>query len=147
MADVGERKPVLAIDADGTLLEYSGWKGEAHYGAPNEGMKELLDQLKEAGWTIVIWTTRGSKGALQNHLTKHNIPFDHINKNPGGPPSSSPKIFADVYLDDRAIRFEGKTEGLFDKIVSATPWFEKEEEGSQQDGEDGETPSQASQEG
>jgi len=119
-----ERKRVLAIDVDGTLLQYDGWKGEAHYGDPIPGMKELLTKLRELGWVIVIWTTRGSDGALRNHLAKHNIPFDYVNKNPGGPPSSSPKVFADVYLDDRAVRFEGDTEGLLERILTATPWFE-----------------------
>lgn len=119
-----ERKMVLAIDLDGTLLKYDGWKGDAHYGEPNPGMKEVLEKVRAAGWTIVIWTTRGGDGAIRNHLAKHQIPFDYINKNPHGPPSSSPKIFADVYLDDRAIRFEGSTTGLADRILSVKPWFE-----------------------
>jgi hypothetical protein len=121
-----ERKKVLAIDMDGTLLQYDGWKGDAHYGDPNPGMKQMLEEIRKAGWLIVIWTTRGGDGAIRNHLAKHQIPFDYINKNPGGPPSSSPKIFADVYLDDRAVRFEGTTEGLAKKILEAKPWFEAE---------------------
>lgn len=123
-----ERKKVLAIDMDGTLLQYDGWKGEAHYGDPNPGMREMLDEVRLAGWTIVIWTTRGGDGAIRRHLGKHRIPFDYVNKNPNGPASSSPKIFADVYLDDRAIRFEGSTDGLAEKILSATPWFEVEDD-------------------
>lgn len=121
-----ERKKVLAIDMDGTLLQYDGWKGDAHYGDPNPGMKQMLEEIRKAGWLIVIWTTRGGDGAIRNHLAKHQIPFDYINKNPGGPPSSSPKLFADVYLDDRAVRFEGTTEGLAKKILEAKPWFEAE---------------------
>ena len=121
------RKKVLAVDVDGTLLQYDGWKGEAHYGKPNPGMKELLDAVKAAGWTIVIWTTRGSKGALKNHLVKHDIAYDYINKNPHGPPSGSPKLFADVYLDDRSMAFDGKTEGLLERILAFKPWFEKKE--------------------
>lgn len=130
-----ERKQVLAIDMDGTLLKYDGWKGDAHYGEPNPGMREVLQKVRDAGWLIVIWTTRGSDGAIRNHLAKHNIPFDYVNKNPGGPPSKSPKIFADVYLDDRAIRFEGETEGLADRILTAVPWFEvkPEEEATSDD--------------
>jgi hypothetical protein len=123
-----ERKKVLAIDLDGTLLQYDGWKGDAHYGKPNPGMREMLQEVRDAGWLIVIWTTRSGDGAIRNHLTKHNIPFDYVNKNPGGPGSSSPKIFADVYLDDRAIRFDGSTEGLAERILNAVPWFEETEE-------------------
>lgn len=120
-----ERRKVLAIDVDGTLLKYDGWKGEAHYGEPNPGMVELLEKVRAKNWVIVIWTTRKGGAALRRHLMKHNVPFDFVNKNPYGPPGTSPKIFADVYLDDRAIRYEGKTEGLFEKIMDAEPWFEK----------------------
>ncbi|MGD9209196.1 MAG: hypothetical protein PVI90_00395 [Desulfobacteraceae bacterium] len=121
-----ERQRVIAIDLDGTLLEYDGWKGEAHLGNPIPGMREVLIKLREMGWLIAIWTTRGSVGAIRRHLTKHDIPFDFVNTNPKGPASRSPKIYADVYLDDRAVRFEGKTEGLVEKILQcATPWFEK----------------------
>lgn len=124
-----ERKKVLAIDMDGTLLQYDGWKGDAHYGDPIPGMREVLQQVREAGWYVVIWTTRGGDGAIRRHLSKHDIPFDYINKNPHGPPGSSPKIFADVYLDDRAIRFDGETSGLAAKILDAVPWFEKDKQG------------------
>lgn len=120
-----DRKKVLAIDVDGTLLSYDGWKGEAHYGEPNPGMPALLEKVRAAGWVIVIWTTRKGGAALRRHLMKHNVPFDFINKNPHGPPSTSPKLFADVYVDDRALRFEGTTEGLFEKIMNCEPWFEK----------------------
>lgn len=120
-----ERKKVLAIDLDGTLLQYDGWKGDAHYGEPIAGMKEVLERVRAAGWTIVIWTTRSGDGAIRAHLAKHHIPFDYLNKNPHGPPSDSPKVFADVYLDDRALRFEGSTDGLAEKILNAEPWFEK----------------------
>lgn len=115
------------MDLDGTLLTYDGWKGDAHYGTPIPGMKEVLQRLKDLDWIIVIWSTRGSKGSMRKHLLKHAISFDYINKNPHGPPGASPKIFADVYLDDRALRFEGETERLVEKILEcATPWFEKE---------------------
>lgn len=123
-----ERKKVLAIDMDGTLLQYDGWKGDAHYGDPIPGMREVLQRVREAGWYIVIWTTRSGGGAIRQHLARHDIPFDYINKNPHGPPGASPKIFADVYLDDRALRFDGETEGLAEKILSAVPWFEKDKQ-------------------
>jgi hypothetical protein len=131
------RKRVLAVDLDGTLLKYDGWKGDSYYGEPVQGMREVLQKIRNAGWIIVIWTTRGSKGAIQKHLANYNIPFDYINKNPGGPSGQSPKIFADVYLDDRAIRFEGHTEGLANRILTAVPWFEYRHEESDKDGNGG----------
>ena len=97
------------------------------YGPNIPGMLDLLKALRSKGWVIVIWTTRKGDGTLRAHLTKHNVPFDYINKNPHGPPGSSPKIFADVYLDDRALPFTGSTDGLLAQIESFVPWFEKQE--------------------
>jgi hypothetical protein len=43
---MAERQRVVAVDLDGTLLEYNGWKGEAHYGNPIEGQTEgLVDKI------------------------------------------------------------------------------------------------------
>ena len=46
---MAERQRVVAVDLDGTLLEYNGWKGEAHYGNPISGMREVLIRLRERG--------------------------------------------------------------------------------------------------
>ena len=118
---------VVAVDLDGTLLEYDGWKGPAHFGQPIPGVVKALFELKKAGWAVAIWTTRRTDYALKAHLDKHDIPYDFINKNPFGPSNGSHKIFADVYLDDRAVRFTGNTSGLAKRIMdAATPWTEKE---------------------
>jgi len=122
---VGKTKKVLAVDLDGTLLKYSGWKGETEFGEPIPGVKEVLQQVRDAGWAIVIWTIRNQPEALSAHLNKHNIPFDYINQNPYGPPRTGPKIFADVYLDDRAICFQGETTGLVERILNFKPWYGK----------------------
>jgi len=116
---------VVAVDLDGTLLEYDGWKGPAHFGKPILGVVEALHELKKNGWAVVIWTTRRTDYALKAHLDKHEIPYDYINKHPWQPPGTSHKITADVYLDDRAVRFDGKASGLARRIMDAIPWTEK----------------------
>lgn len=117
---------VVAVDLDGTLLEYDGWKGPAHFGQPIPGVLKALYELKKEGWAVVIWTTRRTDQALRTHLEKHDIPFDYINTNPFGPPGGSHKIYADVYLDDRALRFNGNTAGLAQRIMDAAKsWTEK----------------------
>lgn len=121
------RKKNLAVDLDGTLLEYNGYKGATHFGDPLPGMVDLLNKVKEAGWCIIIWTARRETGAMKEHLAKHNIPYDYINCHPW-PKDGSNKVSADIYLDDRAINFDGKSEGLLEKILNFEPWYKNNEE-------------------
>jgi hypothetical protein len=124
----GKKPKILALDLDGTLCEYDGWKGPAHFGKPFPDVVAELHKLKAGPekWAIVIFTTRRTDHALKAHLDKHNIPYDFINKHPWQPPGSSYKMTADVYLDDRALRFTGNARGLAARIrEAATPWTEK----------------------
>ena len=109
---MSKRPPVLALDIDGTALKRVD---PPAFGAPNPGIPEAMQELKRRGWVICVWTCREDSKELRQHLTKHRIPFDHVNENPGGL-RGSPKIYADTYLDDRALRFDGDTEGLVDRI-------------------------------
>ncbi len=94
----------IAFDFDGVLAEYDGWKGHHHMGEPIEGMRELLLNLKEFGHTIIIFTTRGCN-EIEEWCTKHQIPFDYINHNPHIQGNNPGKPVADLYIDDRAVRF------------------------------------------
>lgn len=118
-------KKVLAVDLDGTLLKYDRFRGLDHFGEPVEGMVELLLKVREAGWDIVIWTVREKSVIMIEHLLKYNVPYDYINHYPW-PNGGSEKVSADVYLDDRAIRFEGKTNGLLEQILNFKPWHKEE---------------------
>jgi len=102
-----KRPKVVAVDLDGTILEYSGWKGQKHFGKPIDGAKEALQKLKDEGYVIVIWTTRRNTADIAKVLNMYGIPFDYINENPYQPPDCSNKIYADVYVDDRAVGFRG----------------------------------------
>jgi phosphoglycolate phosphatase-like HAD superfamily hydrolase len=112
---------VVAVDLDGTLCEY-------HEGAPAEigdvmpGMIDELKKLKEAGWWICIWTVRPASLDLALQLEAMGAPFDEINANKYGPKDGSNKIYADVYLDDKAFQFMGDTTGLADKIMKFQAW-------------------------
>lgn len=111
----------VAVDLDGTIMEIEEWNGHNHFGKPKKGAKEALKKLKKMGYKIIIWTTRfnESKEQLKNiskTLKEHNIPFDHINKNPHGPPDTSRKIPADYYIDDRAISFNDNWKEITKKL-------------------------------
>ena len=97
----------VAVDLDGTLAEYDGWKGEDHFGSVRPGAVEAMQRLKSQGHKIIIFTTRGDKAKVAAWLEKNDIPYDHINENPNQPKSSSGKVIADVYVDDRAVDARG----------------------------------------
>jgi hypothetical protein len=95
--------PTVAVDLDGTLAEYDGWQGEDHIGAPRPGAREAMQQLRNAGCRIVVFTCRGNVPVVKQWLDAHDIPYDYVNVNPDQVPGTSGKVQADVYIDDRAV--------------------------------------------
>lgn len=96
----------IAIDLDGTLAYYSGWKGIDHIGDPLPGSRRLVGFLLAEGYKVVIYTTRtnpevngGTAEELAKPiyawLTKHG--FDQrVTVALHGKP------IAVMYIDDRA---------------------------------------------
>lgn len=99
------RQLVLAIDYDQTL-DCTPWPG---VGLITPAAKVVMRLLAEEGHKLIIWTCRSERAledALAN-LRRQDVPYDYANQNCpeiiaewGG--SDSRKIFADLYLDDRA---------------------------------------------
>lgn len=109
---IAKHEKTICVDMDGVIAKYDGWKGKTHFGEPEDGAKESLEELKEKGWTIIIYTTRGDNKLISKYLEENEIPFDFINKNPDQPKGSSHKPISDVYLDDRAIEFDNWKDAL-----------------------------------
>ena len=125
---MSHRDKVVAVDADGTLLEYVTPWGLGKFGKPLDGAKETLRELKRAGYTIIIFTSRGDDlEALGGHLYQCGIPFDKLNENPDtAPPNvSKQKVDAGVFIDDRAITFDGSWKGMYERIVAFKPWHKR----------------------
>lgn len=118
------RPKVVAMDLDGTILEQRPFP---ELGPPMPGIQDELALLKQMGWEIALWTCRDEEfyADIQEHLTANGVPFDYINENPHEAPSTSPKIYADVYVDDRGLQFEGEVRGLAAKILSHRPWHKR----------------------
>lgn len=116
----------MAVDLDGTLLHYDGGFKLNEFGQPIRGIVEQLLELKRRGWVIVIWTCRKDTPELREHLKKHEVPFDYVNDHPWNGPDNPRKIHADVYLDDKAIRFQGVIDGLADNVDSIEVWWKPE---------------------
>lgn len=120
--------PVLAVDLDGTILEYDGTFGDGEFGERLKGMVEELHKVREAGWKIVVWTCRPVSAKLKAHLKQNNVPYDFINEHPWNGKVEPRKIHARVYLDDKGLSFDGnKIKGLAKKIINFKTWWEKKD--------------------
>jgi len=97
---------IIAIDFDGTIVRHQ----YPYIGELIPGAKEYIRKLKEDGHTIVIWTCRANKPLddARQFLDDNGIPYDGMNEECQevkslGWISPSPKIYADIYIDDRQV--------------------------------------------
>ena len=100
------KKPkIYAVDFDGTLCQYA-WPG---IGEPNVGLIQKLIIRRILGDKVILWTCRvDDKLAEAIEWCKNKgLEFDAVNENLPEIIEAfgcdSRKIFADVYLDDRAM--------------------------------------------
>ncbi|MCS7119565.1 MAG: hypothetical protein NZ894_05925, partial [Archaeoglobaceae archaeon] len=64
-------------------------------------------ELKKRGFKIVVYTCRACIEKIRAYLEENEIPYDFINENPYEPEGVHPrKLYADLYIDDRAINFK-----------------------------------------
>ena len=113
----------ICIDIDGTLVHYDEWKGEEHFGGIIEGASSATHKLHENGWYIIIYSTRANKELISRFLDDSKIEFDSINENPNQPENAKDgKPYADIYVDDRAVCFNGDWEQTLMEIEKFKPW-------------------------
>lgn len=109
-------KLVIAVDFDGTLCEFSfpqiGKQSEKH-----RALMDRLIQLRSEGYKLILWTNRGDSEEYPvlteaiEWCREKGLEFDAINENlPNQKKLSgySPKIMADIYIDDKALGFNDK---------------------------------------
>ncbi len=120
----------VAIDFDGTISQYRGFQGVGVFGDPIEGVQEALQKIQDSGKLIIIHTTRGELAQIRKYLEKHRVPYDHLNYNPRQLDNmSDKKPIAEVYVDDRGLRFMGVwNDKLVEEILNFEPWYKKLEE-------------------
>lgn len=115
-------KQTVVFDFDGVIHSYtSGWQGATIIpDEPVPGIKEALQEIREAGYEVVIVSTRcahtGGMTAIFDWLNLYGL-TDYVDK------LCKEKPPAIVYIDDRAICFDGKPEGLLEKIETFKPWY------------------------
>jgi len=95
----------VAFDFDGTVVT----KAYPKIGKPNFLVIKLLQKLREADWSLVLWTCRhDARTHLDEALSvcsEWHIKPDYVNENPNVWPEfkEGRKIFAHLYLDDQSM--------------------------------------------
>ena len=119
-------KQTVVFDFDGVIHSYtSGWQGAAVIpDPPVPGIEKALREIHEEGYEVVVVSTRcaldGGAIAIYKYLQEHGLMeyIDYVCR------EKPPAI---VYIDDRAICFDGKPENLLGQIQSFQPWYKKGE--------------------
>jgi len=107
----------VALDFDGVMNTYDGWKGEDFLFDPRPGLKEFLVELKKEGYRCVIYSTRTPE-KIEAWLEQHGL-RKLVGK------VSNQKPMAHVYLDDRGLTFKGDFNKALGDIKSFKVHWEK----------------------
>lgn len=97
-----DKRPIIAVDFDDTLVT----NNFPSIGEVKQDVVDWVREQKERGATIILFTTRQNKKLeeAREFCENNNIPIDYYNENPEWLPfETSGKVFADLYIDDRAI--------------------------------------------
>lgn len=98
-------RKIIAIDFDGTIVEDCFPK----IGNLKPGAKDAINDMNEAGHTIIIWTCRSGINLLNaiEFLAKEGIGYHHINQscpeNVKLYGCDTRKVYADIYVDDKGL--------------------------------------------
>ena len=105
-ADMEKRKTIM-IDLDGVLNMYNGKYDENKLPELRQGAREFVEKLNK-DYDLVLFTTRNNleatKWLIENKIDKY---FKNV---------TNVKIPAYLYLDDRAIVFEGDYQNSLKQI-------------------------------
>ena len=112
-----KKNEAICVDFDGVLAEYNGFQGEDHCGEPISGAREFLEKLISVGLEFVIFTARDPE-RVKKWFEKYSFPKPKEITNI--------KIPAPVYIDDRAIKFEGNFSKLVLDLKNFKPYWRTE---------------------
>jgi adenylylsulfate kinase len=110
----------IAVDFDGVIADYAGWRGRNVLGSPRSDVVQALRDLKAEGWMVIVHTTRYKHDILE-YLRSNSIPYDDINKS-GSNCVVGCKPRANVYWDDRALKYSGNARNDIDLIRNFCTW-------------------------
>ena len=113
-----DQRPIVCVDLDGVLNAFDGWKGADFFHPPRPGAREFLRALHGAGYRVVVFTVRWGPH-VENWLVQHSLSEFVSQVTDKKPP-------AHVYVDDRAICFDGDFAGTLERIGSFKAHWEQD---------------------
>ena len=107
--------PVIAVDFDGVLNKYNGWKGENDLSVPQSSVKYFLEELNK-DYSVIIFTARDTD-KVEEWFKKYELDkyILHI---------TNMKPRAVAYIDDRAINYDGNYKKVLNKLKDFKTWWE-----------------------
>ena len=124
MTDTKSRRKTIAVDFDGVIADYDGWKGADVLGPVRPDVRDALNFLRDEGWKIIVHTTR-SPEAIARYLQENQIAFDELNFN-SDYDNVGTKPVATVYWDDRAVCYSGDATKDLEMIRAFKTWSGRE---------------------
>lgn len=113
-------RQTIVLDFDGVIHSYkSGWKGPTVIpDEPVKGIRLAIANMRWCGYEVVVVSTRctteSGKRAVEEWLKDNDIVVDRV---------ESQKPPAVIYVDDRALTFDGDCTTLLDRIKKFKPWY------------------------
>jgi len=101
--DHGTGPVAIAVDLDGTITEPRKRHVDGKFGKIREHAAEIMQKWKDKGYHVIIWTARDDMLQVREWLKENKVPHDELNRYADGPPTTSAKIIATVYVDDRGV--------------------------------------------
>jgi hypothetical protein len=101
---------IFAIDFDGTIVEHAF----PAIGKEYEGAIRTMKLLQRDGHEIILWTCRDREhglGEALDFLKDRGFVPDAVNSNAPSAQFGDPKVYADVYVDDRSFPPFDPTQG------------------------------------
>lgn len=96
-----QKRETAVVDFDNTLSGYDKWRGDDVMGPIVPYAKDALLEMREWGWRVVVFTTRGDINMVKAWLAHNGIEWCEVNSTSHNPPGTSAKPIGTVYFDDR----------------------------------------------
>ena len=89
-------KIIIAYDMDDTVFDFH------NKGLNYEAVVSILREAESVGAYFICFTGRNDIDVIKQYLIANKIPFDKINENMAFSDFPGRKVYANIYLDDRA---------------------------------------------